>query len=366
MQTIFQGVLLFIKLVMSTFTPISGFVGGSLIGLASTSLLLLNGDIMGASGIISPMVIQPQKTWKSQSWKFVFTASFIGTANLYLRQVDPHALQEAGLGARPLSSVGYLVAGLLVGFGTKLGNGCTSGHGICGMARLSRRSFAAVATFMSAAMATATLLAQEAFKSQTTFLYIESITPASPDTATSWLIVAVPIGLALWSVWKNPSRKTLGAAISGAFFAMGLALSKMVLPGKVLGFLDLSAIPSGRYDPTLATVMGGGLLISYIGYRYKERYSNTKPVMAEEFNVPCNVVIDWPLLLGSSLFGAGWGLGGLCPGPALFRFAVGVPSIVLLWMPAFFAGSYLAAEFQDYNTSACVAVLAKPVKRAGM
>ena len=339
---------------------------GFLLGLASTTLLLLNGDIMGASGIISPLITQPQKTWKSQSWKFVFTASFIGTANLYFRHVDRHALQEAGLGARPLSSVGYVVAGLLVGLGTKLGNGCTSGHGICGMARLSRRSFAAVATFMSAAMATATLLAQDALKSRTTILYIESFAPEGPDTMTSWLVVVVPIGLALWSLRRGPTRKTLGAAISGALFATGLALSKMVLTGKVLGFLDIAAIPSGSYDPTLATVMGGGLVISYLGYQYKERHFSTKPVMAEEFNVPCNVVIDWPLLLGSSLFGAGWGLGGLCPGPALFRFAVGVPSIVFLWMPAFYAGSYLAAEFQDYNNSSCVTAHAKPVKRAGM
>lgn len=351
---------------MSTFTPISGFVGGSLIGLASTSLLLLNGDIMGASGIISPMVIQPQKTWKSQRWKFIFTASFISTANLYVRHVDPNALQDVGLGARPLSTVGYLIAGLLVGFGTKLGNGCTSGHGICGLARLSRRSFAAVATFMASAMTTATLLAQEALKSRTTFLYVESLTPTVTETVTSWLFAAVPIGLALWSLGRKPSSKTLGAAISGAFFAMGLAVSQMVLPGKVLGFLDLSAIPSGNYDATLATVMGGGLVISYIGYQYKERYCNTKPVLAEEFNVPCNVVIDWPLLLGSSLFGAGWGLGGLCPGPALFRAAVGIPAVVLLWMPAFYAGAYLASELQDHVNSPCSTVLPKPGKRAGI
>ena len=121
---------------------------------------------MGASGIVSPIFIQAKDTWDTQRWKYVFVASFIGAANGYLLLVDPHALQDEALTSSP-SIVGYSLAGLLVGFGTRLGNGCTSGHGICGLARLSRRSFAAVGTFMATAMATASLLPQGFLKSMT-------------------------------------------------------------------------------------------------------------------------------------------------------------------------------------------------------
>ena len=298
---------------------------------------------MGSSGIASSMVIQPQRTWQSQRWKFVFTASFIGAANLYIRYIDPEALHDTG-SARTLSTWGYLAAGLLVGFGTKLGNGCTSGHGICGMARLSRRSFAAVATFMTVAMATAILLSQEAVKSWTFFLYSDSLPPMRDET-TALLFAVIPTFLALYSL-RKPSGKTVGAAISGALFAVGLAISKMVLPSKVLGFLDISAIPVGTYDPSLATVMAAGVVISFLSYQYKNQ-KLTKPIMVKNFNVPTNAVIDSSLLLGSACFGVGWGLGGFCPGPALFWAAAGMPPLVHYWLPAFYAGAYLATQYQD-------------------
>ena len=299
---------------------------------------------MGASGVASPMILQPQRTWQSQRWKFVFTAAFIGAANLYIRYIDPEALHDTD-SARTLSTWGYLAAGLLVGFGTKLGNGCTSGHGICGMARLSRRSFAAVATFMAVAMATAILLSQEAVKSRTFFLYSDSLPPIRDET-TALLFAVIPTLLALYSL-RKPSEKTVGAAISGALFAVGLAISKMVLPSKVMGFLDLSAILIGTYDPSLATVMVAGVVVSFLSYQYKNR-KLTKPIMVENFNVPTNTVIDSSLLLGAACFGVGWGLGGICPGPALFWAAAGMPPLVYYWLPAFYAGAYLATQYQDY------------------
>ncbi|KAI2507762.1 hypothetical protein MHU86_6658 [Fragilaria crotonensis] len=140
------------------------------------------------------------------------------------------------------------------------------------------------------------------------------------------------------------NKKSLGAALSGALFAVGLAVSKMILPGKVMGFLDLSGVPSGSYDPSLAAVMGGGVVMSFLGYQLRR----SKPVIADEFNLPGDVVIDLPLIIGASCFGIGWGIGGLCPGPALFRSAVGSSAVAMIWMPAFFAGSYLGSEVQDH------------------
>jgi uncharacterized membrane protein YedE/YeeE len=315
------------------------------IGLAASTLLLANGDIMGSSGITSPMVIQPHRTWASQTWKFVYTASFIAAANLYQVFYEPEALQTE---SPNLSRVGFVLAGLLVGFGTKLGNGCTSGHGICGLARFSKRSFAAVGTFMAVAVATATVLSQDVVTNSLSILYSKDL-PANTDTTTTMIVAVVPTALALWSL-RTPSRKTLGAAVSGALFAVGLGISKMIWPSKVHGFLNLSAIPQGTYDPTLMTVMGAGVLISFLGYQIKHRLS--QPICGEpNFRVPTNSTIDSNLLLGATCFGMGWGLGGFCPGPALFWAASGSASVAYSWLPAYFAGAYLAGMYVDYQVT---------------
>ena len=328
-------------------------VSPNLLGLASTTLLLLNGDIMGASGIMSSIVNQPRRTWETQRWKLIFGASFIGAANLYINFVDPNTLQDNGSG-RNMSTVGYLVTGFLIGFGTKLGNGCTSGHGICGLPRFSRRSLAAVCTFMCMGMATATLFSTKAVQSRTMFLFADVPPTSTPNLVVAALFGVAPVSAAL--VFTTRSNKTLGAAISGAFFAVGLALSKMVLPSKVLGFLDLSGFSSGTYDPSLVLVMAAGLAISFLGYQCRQQYFVAKPLLADEYTIPCNTVIDLPLFLGASMFGIGWGIGGLCPGPALFWAAVGSPAVAFLWMPTFFAGSFLGSKVQDYlSTPPCVA-----------
>ena len=80
---------------------------------------------MGASGISSPLVLKPKTTLQSQSWKFVFTASFIAAANLYIL-MKPDALTDPNNPRSNMSSLGYVIAGMFVGFGTRLGNGCTS------------------------------------------------------------------------------------------------------------------------------------------------------------------------------------------------------------------------------------------------
>ena len=138
------------------FTPISGLIGGSLIGLSAATLLLFNGYILGASGLMSSFVVAPVKTLTdpSQQWKLSFLAAFALTARVYITMIDPDALKDQRLGygesTVPIASpLAFIVGGFLVGFGTKLGNGCTTGHGICGLARLSKRSLVAVLSFMA-------------------------------------------------------------------------------------------------------------------------------------------------------------------------------------------------------------------------
>ena len=113
-------------------------------------------------------------------------------------------------------------------------------------------------------------------------------------------------------------RRILSGLIVGILFGAGLALSDMINPARVLAFLDIT----GQWDPTLAYVMGGALVPSAIGY-WAVR-SMARPIMAEEFCIPQNRNLDRNLLAGAALFGAGWGLVGLCPGPAIAGLAFGL------------------------------------------
>ena len=106
-------------------------------------------------------------------------------------------------------------------------------------------------------------------------------------------------------------ERTLLAVASGLLFGAGLAISDMINPARVLAFLDVA----GAWDPTLAFVLGGALVPSAAAYLVKRRMES--PVLEKRFHVPTNRTIDTPLVTGAVIFGLGWGLVGLCPGPAI-------------------------------------------------
>ncbi len=110
-------------------------------------------------------------------------------------------------------------------------------------------------------------------------------------------------------------RHVAAALLAGVLFGLGLAVSGMVNPAKVLGFLDLA----GAWDPTLAFVMAGALVTTMIGYRLVLRRPG--PVLGGSFPAPATSAIDRPLILGALIFGVGWGLVGFCPGPAIASLA---------------------------------------------
>jgi uncharacterized membrane protein YedE/YeeE len=131
---------------MNNFTPLSALAGGALIGLASAALLVVNGRIAGISGILSG-ALSPRTTQKG--WRLAFLAGLLA-GGLVVAQVTPAAFGAPVLGPAPL-----LVAGVLVGLGARVSGGCTSGHGVCGLGRLSKRSLVAVVTFMATGAAAA-------------------------------------------------------------------------------------------------------------------------------------------------------------------------------------------------------------------
>jgi uncharacterized protein len=129
---------------MANFTPISAAIGGALIGLAAVLLMLLNGRIAGVTGVFAGLI---DPTSNDRAWRATFIAGLIAA---------PFSAALVGytipVPQMPTSLVTVVGAGLLVGFGSRLSNGCTSGHGVCGIARLSPRSITATAVFMAAAM----------------------------------------------------------------------------------------------------------------------------------------------------------------------------------------------------------------------
>lgn len=116
----------------------------------------------------------------------------------------------------------------------------------------------------------------------------------------------------------------LASLICGFIFGSGLVISRMVQTTKVLGFLDVFGIPSGTWDPSLIVVMAAGLLVTGIGFALIRPRA---PIFAPKSLWPTATDIDRPLLAGAALFGIGWGLVGLCPGPAIADLATLSPGV---------------------------------------
>ena len=133
---------------------------------------------------------------------------------------------------------------------------------------------------------------------------------------------------------SNATLRNLAALGSGLVFGLGLSLAQMTNPDKVLNFLDLS----GHWDPSLLLVLGGAVVLSTLGFRLV--FKRCAPLWDSLFHLPLTRAIDRPLVLGSALFGIGWGLSGYCPGPAIASLGFGNPEA--LWVvPSIVAGAAL-------------------------
>ncbi|MGH8539230.1 MAG: DUF6691 family protein [Stenotrophobium sp.] len=118
-------------------------------------------------------------------------------------------------------------------------------------------------------------------------------------------------------------KRHLAVLASGILFGLGLAISGMINPAKVIGFLDVT----GHWDPALALVMGGALLVSWFLFPLVLR--REKPLLDDRFRLPVSTAIDRRLLAGAAIFGIGWGMVGICPGPGIVDLVSGSANIAL-------------------------------------
>lgn len=135
----------------------------------------------------------------------------------------------------------------------------------------------------------------------------------------------------------------LMAFVTGTIFGIGLILSGMTDPSKVIGFLDVA----GHWDPSLAFVMGGAILVGVVAFRFAR--AREKSLLGDEMRLPTSSQVDRRLVLGSLAFGTGWGLAGYCPGPALVSIAQGGAQ-PLIFVAAMLAGMVIY-EVQDRLTA---------------
>lgn len=423
-----------------------GASGGVLLGLVAALLMACTGQTLGFSGIVGGVVREGFPG--QQPWRLAFLLGTLVSGGILTGALGAPG-SEGSIAVfgkpEPIHWLVSLIGGLLVGYGTRLGNGCTSGHGVCGIPRGSPRSLAAVGTFMVIA-ALAAGLSRAPFSRPSLYTasdntlpgglyilpmigaillsillpFVESMTFTSPkaralvvsattsnsgEATPSSLAVATPSAVSTESLLKaidtsesvssssttpvsssdntesilkslnstkNVDAETSstltkssvepasiylrmlvlsGVFVGGLLSGLALALSGMAEPAKVFRFLDFTG--QEGWDPQLAFVMGGavasnGIAVYLLAFTSKSNsspahYASThsggvspKPTIPKfsellpvAFSTP-NMKIDTTLITGASMFGAGWGLAGVCPGPAIVNFASGTSSHVAI------------------------------------
>ncbi|GAA5907053.1 YeeE/YedE family protein [Sporobolomyces salmoneus] len=342
-------------------------VGGLLLSCATSTLLLDQGRVLGCSGVAHSTTESLVSTLSGSAssskgkgsnagengWKIASLSGLIA-GGYALRQLQAPLELVVGQSIFDPMVAGVvrpLISGLCVGLGTKLARGCTSGHMLIGMARFSKRSITATMTFFPVAFLTARLFSYPlpvVSPSTTGRLDLANITPSIAALFAIPIVSSVLIHRLLSQKLAN-----LAQSFSLSFlFSLGLALTGMLRPSRVLSFFYVpiptpfptSSYPLPPWDPSLAFVALGGLLPNiYMWHRHIK--NRTTPRKRDKFDVPSGGNVDRRLLLGSALFGIGWGLMGICPGPLLANLGAGTGGSTLAFFAAAFAVGGLAVDY---------------------
>lgn len=298
------------------FTPVTATLGAILLHLSTTSLLHCNSQILGCSSLLANSLLHPSLST---------TPTLLGIVAASALPLYPPSYPTD----TPLSLL--LIAGALVGVGTKLARGCTSGHMLLGVARGSVRSLVATATFFSSAVITAAV-----FGSPPVCVDGACYTPTYPPAGPAMPLVAAAAAgaVVIRRLPKTEASRVITRVYAGFVFGLGLLVSGMASPAKTLGLMSVTDL--GRFDPSLMVVALVGVGGNAFAWLKREK----SPKLVEEWTLPAGEV-EWRLVVGSTLFGVGWGLVGVCPGPAVVA-AVRNGTSGLVWLGAFLAGQVVA------------------------
>jgi uncharacterized membrane protein YedE/YeeE len=294
-------------------SSVLALLGGILIGAVAVVRHAIVGKITGISGILNGSTIYKLNKfpYDEKLFKILFTLG-VCLGGLLCYFLFPQAFVDWS--KIPIERL--LISGFLVGLGSAIGNGCTSGHGVCGISSLRLRSMVATGVFMTTGILTAIFTKSLSY-------FPEFDNQLDMSSASIAFAVALIICMLLYYIGNLLSRGkiindeyqkrhfvTLTEFLTGVIFAVGMAVSNMSMNSATLSFLDLTV-----WNPALIFVMGGAICLAAPLFYF----TNTKgtPFLATKFDLPTSKDIDLQLITGSGIFGIGWGLSGVCPGPAL-------------------------------------------------
>ena len=319
-------------------------IGGIIIGLATTLNFATYGRITGMSGIFNSLIkISIKEGFK---WKLWFLSGLItATYSLYYftdkgkwktDSFTVYFYDPIDIAIKDLSIIGWIMGGILVGVGTRMGNGWTSGHGVWGIPRLSKRSIVAVIIFMSWGIGMATFRHYVPFFTTTQSFgsKFEEVWPTIGGILAILLLLGFLALLVLSFINSETTEEKLEMPISwvvGFLFGIGLATSGMLRRSKINNFLTIYE----NWDPSLMLVMGGAVGVNIITFNLII-HKMKQPAWAKELALPKATDLDLKLMIGAGIFGFGWGLSSLCPGPGMVDFFVVTHCIV--WIAALAIG----------------------------
>ena len=327
------------------FTPGWSLLGGVLIGLASVLYVVFTGRIVGISGILTNVV-----TGKiDYGFRLAFIAGLLICGGLISLFPTPSST-AFNISTAQVSADWFPVSGVLVGVGSSMQHGCTSGHGICGVSRLSPKSIVLLVLFLGAGMIFATLIRPLHPTPGWTFEPPEFLRP---------FLLTGPFGMGVWFLGRAVQQdlRSLVALVCSTMFAAGLFIGGMTNSANIVSFLCIADVENDSYtgwNPSLAFVMGGGILVAIAPFQYLNRkkidaWPKAPLVLYDHEEESFG---DWLLprswrdfkdkgsaSVGAMLFGMGWSLSGMCPGPAIVAAGSGqVPEVTLFFLPFLIIG----------------------------